>query len=149
MKLHKKTDLAAKILKCSPRRVRFDPARLTEIKEAVTKFDMRNLIKKGAITKKPIQGVAQFRVRKKKVQKSKGRQKGPGSRKGKATARLKPKRDWMNTIRAQRTVLKRLREGNHIDNQTFTALYRKAKGGFFRSARHIKLYIKEQGMLKK
>ena len=149
MKLHKKTDVAARILKCSPRRVRFDPERLSEIKEAVTKFDFRNLIKKGAIRKKPVKGISKFNVRKNKIQKSKGRQKGHGSRKGKATARTSPKREWMNAIRAQRKLIKNLRDNKLIDNPSFYDLYRKAKGGFFRSTRHIKLYVKEQNMIKK
>ena len=149
MKLHKKTDLAAKVLKCSPRRVRFDTEKLTEIKEAVTKFDVRNLVKKGIIKKKPVKGIAKFRTRKKKVQKSKGRQKGHGSRKGKLTARSPKKKEWMKTIRAQRSLIKRLRDRKLIDNRAFYELYRKAKGGFFRSTRHIKLYVKEREMLKK
>ena len=48
--------LAANILKCSPKRIHFDPTKLTEIKEAITKADMRNLIKKAVITEKPEKG---------------------------------------------------------------------------------------------
>ena len=149
MKLNKKTDLAAKILKCSPKRVCFDTEKLSDIKEAVTKFDFRNLIKKGVIKRKPVKGISKFRTRKNKIQKSKGRQKGHGSRKGKLTARTNPKRKWMNAIRAQRNLLKGLREKDLIDSKIYGNLYRKAKGGYFRSVRHIKLYIKEQNLLKK
>ena len=36
--------LAAQILKCGRNRVRFDPDRLEDIKEAITKTDIRSLI---------------------------------------------------------------------------------------------------------
>jgi len=149
MKLHKKTDLAAKVLKCSPKRVRFNTEKLNEIKEAVTKFDFRNLIKKGIIKKKPVKGISKFRARKNKIQKSKGRRKGPGSRKGTITSRSPRKQEWMKTIRAQRKLIKKMKENKLIDNKSYYDLYRKAKGGYFRSSRHIKNYAKEQNMFKK
>ena len=91
--------LAAQILKCGKNRVRFDPARLDEIKEAITKADIKSLTKRGIISKKRLLNTSRFWARKRKIQKSKSRQKGFGSRKGKKTARLNPKRTWMNTRR--------------------------------------------------
>jgi len=146
MKLQKK--LAAAILKSSPHRIKLDVNELDKIKEAITKADIKSLIKQGLIKEKQIKGKGNFHSRKKKVQKRKGRQKGPGSRKGKASARANPKDVWMNKIRAQRKLLKLLKEKGIILEKEFRGLYKKAKGGFFRSKRHIKLFIEEQGLIK-
>ena len=43
--------LAAYILKCSPKKVKFDETKLEEIKEAITKADIRGLIAQGIIRK--------------------------------------------------------------------------------------------------
>ena len=141
--------LAAQILKCSPHRVRFDPERLSDIEEAITKVDIKGLVKEGAIKEKPITGIARGRARKTARQKSKGQRKGHGSRKGTAFAREGRKKAWMNKIRAQRRVLRELREKGMIDGRSFREIYSKAGGGYFRSVRHVKLYIEEKGLWKK
>src|SRR3989338_1156472 len=140
--------LAAEVLNCSTKRVLFDNSRLDEIKESITKEDMRKLVKSRGIIKKQKKGVSRFNARYKKMQKSKGRQKGHGSRKGKKGARLDPKRNWINKIRLQRAFLRALKEKSAVDAQTFRDLYRKSKGGFFRSKRHIRLYIEEKKLIK-
>ena len=146
LKLQKR--LASEILKCSQKRVQFDSDRTSDVKEAITKADIRGLVKQGVIKEKKVKGVSRVRARKIKRQKSKGRQRGSGSRKGKFTARAKPKRVWMNAARAQRRFLKELKDKNLITPGSFWELYKKSKGGFFRSVRHIKLFIKEKGMVK-
>lgn len=141
--------LAAIILKCSPKRVWFDPERLEEIKEGITKFDIRSLIKDKAIIRKRVNAKSRSGARRRAVQKRKGRLKGPSSRKGKRTARLPKKKAWMNKIRLMRKFLRELKEKGIISQRDYRKLYLKAKGGFFRSKRHIKLYIEEEGMVKK
>ena len=54
MNLKSKKRIAAKILKCSPKRVKLDPSRDDEIKESVTKADLRSLIKDKAIKKEKV-----------------------------------------------------------------------------------------------
>ena len=140
--------LAAQILKCGENRVRFDPERLEDIKEAITKTDVRSLIKEGAVSKRRMLSTSKFWARKIKEQKSSGRQKGFGSRKGKKTARLEPKMVWINKIRLQRGFIKSLRDKKLLTSADYHELYMKSKGGFFRSIRHLKLYTKERGLLK-
>ena len=147
MKLQKK--LAAKAMKCGKGRVHFNPEKISEIKEAITTFDVKRLIKKGTIKSKQKIGISRVRAKKIAKQKSKGRKKGQGSRKGKATARLKPKTKWMHNVRAQRELIKKLRDGKYVNNKHYRTLYQKVKGGFFRSTKHIKLYVKEQDMVEK
>ncbi len=140
--------LAAQILKCGKNRIRFDPARLDDIKEAITKSDVRSLISNGTISKKRILNTSRFLSRKRKQQKGKGKQKGFGSRKGRKTARLNPKRTWINKIRLQRYFIKSLRDKGLVTSTIYHELYMKSKGGFFRSLRHLKLYTQERGLLK-
>ena len=144
MKLDNQKRLAAHILKCSKKRIRFDESRLEEIKEAITKIDINGLIKDHAIRKLPKKGVSRVRARKKLVQRRKGKQKGPGSRKGSIKARLPKKKAWMYRVRAQREFLGVLKEKKILDNNLYRELYLKTKGGFFRSKRHIKLYLEER-----
>jgi len=141
--------LASQILKCSKKRIWFDPSSLDEIKEAITKVDVRSLINQGIIKRKPVTGISKSRVRKRKEQRKKGRQKGFGSRKGKRTARLSKKKAWMGKIRVQREFIRLLRGKKVIDIPTYRSLYKKCSGGFFRSKRHIKLYIDEHELIKK
>jgi large subunit ribosomal protein L19e len=147
MKLQKR--LAAQIMKCSPQRIKFDTEKLTEIKEAITNFDIRRLINQGIITRAPIQGIAKFRTRHTMSQKRKSRRTGPGSRKGSANARADDKLQWMRLVRLQRDLLKRLRDHGTITQETFTIMYAKSKGGFFRSIRHLKLFLQEQELFVK
>ncbi|MBN2459411.1 50S ribosomal protein L19e [Candidatus Woesearchaeota archaeon] len=139
LKLQKR--LAANVMRCSPKRVAFDPARLEDIKEAITKTDIRLLVGEGAIREVPEKGVSRVRANKRLVQRRKGLRKGAGSRKGKSTARHARKDAWMSKVRAQRNFIKEIKP--ILKPGAFKELYKKSKGGFFRSVKHIKLYTAE------
>jgi len=141
--------IAAIVLKCSPKKVVFDTEKLSEIKEAITKQDIKTLISDGLIKRVRGNEQSKVRVRRRTAQRSKGRQRGQGSRKGKATARLSGKRRWIGRIRLQRYLLKQLRNANTISKPAYRELYMKSKGGFFRSKRHLELYISEHELKKK
>jgi len=147
MKLDVQKRIAGDISKCSPKRVRFDTENLSEIKEAITKKDIGNLISQGIIKILPARSPSRARARKIHIQKTKGKQKGHGSRKGKKTTRGFNKETWMNKIRLQRELLKKLRDKSMIDRKTYRMLYLRAKGGFFRNLRHLKLYIEENKLI--
>ena len=147
MKLQK--NLAAKVMKVSRSRVKISSENKDAIKEAITKYDIRKLIRDKAIRILPLRGNSKVRARQRKLQKRKGRRRGLGVRKGKASARQNPKRLWINKIRAQRKLLSELKSKKLIENKDYHILYRKAKGGFFRSVKHIKMYVKENDMLRK
>ena len=148
MQLKSQRRIAAQLLKVGENRVWFDEDRIKDIKEAITKIDIKKLIRELAIQAKPKKGISGFRRRKKYLQKRKGRQQGKGSRKGTHNARLPAKKAWMTKIRVQRNLLKRLKDKGVIDSKTYGKLYRRSKGGFFRSKRHILLYLEEQGVFK-
>lgn len=146
MKLTSQKRIAAQLLKVGENKVWFDPDRLEEIKEAITKTDIRGLIKDLAIQAKPQKSISGYRSRKIKTQKRKGRRKGDGSRKGTKNARLSKKDAWKSKIRAQRKFIKSLKVKELINTQTYRNIYAKTKGGFFRSCRHIKLFLNEHGL---
>ena len=148
MRLKTQKSLAANLLKCSKKRIVFDSERLDEIKESITKKDIDNLIKDKCIKKKQIKGVSRVRANKIKRQKAKGRMKGPGSKKGTHGARLPKKQAWMSKVRLQRQFIKELKDKKIITSRSHQTLYSKIGGGFFRSRKHIKLYIKENDLTK-
>jgi len=148
MTLKSQKRISASILKIGIHRVWFDPNRLSEIKEAITKADIRSLIKDLAIQKKPSNSISRGRAKKIKIQKAKGRKKGIGSRKGTKNARRPSKKAWIINVRNQRSLIQLLKQKGYITNKTFRDIYRKSKGGFFRSKRHIKLYLKENKLVK-
>jgi large subunit ribosomal protein L19e len=125
--------LAARILKCSPHRIRFDNEQMEEIKGSITKADVRRLVIGKAIYVLPKGSGSRARARKRHLQRKKGRQRGFGTRKGKKTARLPGKESWIHKIRVQKALLLKLRESKKIDRQMF-----------FRNVRHIKVYMSEQ-----
>jgi len=149
MKLNVQKRLAADILKCSKKRIRLGTENAEEIKEAITKADIKELINDKIIVKKQKTGVSRVRARKRQIQKKSGKRRGHGKRKGKSTARLPKKEAWMAKIRVQRSFVKELKTKELIDKKTFRATYNKCKGGFFRSKRHIKIYLTEHNLIKK
>jgi large subunit ribosomal protein L19e len=141
--------LAAQLMGCSPTRIKVDAGRMAEVKEGITKDDVRKLIRTGALAKAQEAGISKFWQRDRKHQRAKQRRRGPGSRKGGAGVRQGDKTTWIAGLRAQRSQLKRMRELGRIDHDGYRRLYLKSKGGFFRSTRHLMLYAEEQDLLKK
>ncbi len=147
MDLKTQKRLASKILKCGLQRVKFDSNNVKEIKEAITRADIRGLIIDGAIAKQQVVGTSNAHANLVRTQKRKGRQRSHGSRKGRAGARLEAKSNWINRIRRQRLFLKTLLSHSLIEKPVFNMLYCKSKGGFFRSRRHIQLYLEEHSLV--
>ncbi len=132
--------LASELLKCGSERVWFDPEHLSEIGRAITREDIRRLIAKGFIKKKPARGTSRARARVLAEKRRKGRRKGHGSRKGTKSARFPRKKRWMLKIRAQRRFLRELKEKGEL-GKLYRKLYLMAKGGVFRSKAHLKMVL--------
>jgi large subunit ribosomal protein L19e len=133
--------IVAAILKCGVNRVWFDPERLSDIENAISREDLRGLVADGAIKARQKKGVSRGRAREKIAKRSYGHCRGPGRRKGAAGARHPGKRSWIQKIRAIRKALAALREAGTIDPHTYRVLYRKAAGGQFRSVAHMKAQL--------
>ncbi len=140
--------LAAAELKAGESRVWInpDPEVAGEIADAITHEDIRSQIEAGNIKAKPKKGNSRARFRAKAEKKAYGHCKGPGHRRGAKGARTPRKEQWMAKIRALRKRLKELREGGQIDRHTYRMLYRKSKGGEYRSTAHLNAYIKAKGL---
>lgn len=138
--------LAARILKVGENRVWIDPDRLDDVTLAIRRDDIRRLIHEGAIRKVPIQGISRGRAKAVHQKQKRGLRSGPGSRKGKRTAKLSGKERWMIRIRAIRRHLKQLRARRIIKPRDYRRLYRLSKGGMFPSIRRVDMYIQENKM---
>src|SRR3989339_150575 len=133
MRLGNQKRISAEMLGVGKSKVWFDTEHMTEIKEAITKGDVRTLIRKRIIQRRPELGHSRVRARKRLTQR----------RKGKKSSRLTKKTAWMNLVRGQRTFLKELKLKGLVSIPTYRNLYSKIKGGYFRNKRHIKLYLTE------
>jgi len=149
MKIHKKKRIAARVLGVGRNKITFDPEKLDEVSGALTRKDINSLIKKGIVSVKKTSSQSRSRKRKDILKKRKGRIQKTGSRKGTKKARNPPKKEWMRKIRLQRAYLLTLKMKNLLTVADYRNLRAKSKGGFFRSLRHLKLYIQERGMLRK
>jgi large subunit ribosomal protein L19e len=147
MDLKNQRRMAAEILDCGENRVWIDPNRAEDLSDAITRADIRTAIESGTIKALPKAGISQGRTRYNKAQRKKGRQRGPGSRKGRAGARSPTKRDWIQTIRPLRAELRELRDSGKISKHTYREFYMKAKGGVFKSRAHLLTHLKSEGHL--
>ena len=146
MNVRAQRKLAARILKVGENRVWIDPDRLDDVSLAIRRDDIRRLIHEGAIRKVPVQGISRGRAKAVHLKQKRGLRSGPGSRKGKRTAKLSGKERWMLKIRAIRRHLKQLRARRIIKPRDYRRLYRLSKGGMFPTIRRVDMYIQEHKM---
>ncbi|MFX0034992.1 MAG: 50S ribosomal protein L19e [Candidatus Hermodarchaeota archaeon] len=149
MNLKPQRRMAAEILKCGENRVYFDPYLIEDISLAITREDVRNLIKQGVIQKKYKEGISKYRKNLTHERKKKGRARGLGKRKGKKYARTPKKRAWIRKIRPIRKELKKLRDRKLITATNYRKLYKNAKGGMFHSVAQLNRYIKEKDLIRR
>ncbi|MEM3515137.1 MAG: 50S ribosomal protein L19e [Saccharolobus sp.] len=147
LKLQKR--LAAKVAKVGLKRVKIPVEFMAEVQEALTKNEIRRLIKEGKIIILNKTGISTGRLnkrRKNRLLKSEGRK--AGSRKGKKGARAKRKEMWVRRIRKIRRYLRWLRDNNVIDNHTYRMLYLKAKGGNYKGVSDVRNDLIQMGKIK-
>ena len=134
--------MSAQILKVGENRVWFDSDRLSEIKEAITKQDIRDLIKDGAIKAKPIKGTSRGRHRKRLQQKRKGLRQGPGKRKGMRSTKRYGKKVWMKRVRLLRKILSENKK--NITLEKYWQLRKEIKAGEMKYKKNLFERIKEK-----
>ena len=130
MNLAKKKQLAAEVLNVGKNKIKFASDKLPEIKEAITKQDIRDLYKEGFITIKSAIGRKKKKKRKTRV--------GPGKIRIKVKKR---KRDYINITRKLRSYLKELKNQGKIDNEVYWQLRKKIKMRYFKSKAYLKEYL--------
>lgn len=128
MDLGKKRSLAARTFGVGESRISFVKPRLEEIKEAITKQDIRDLHKDGAIKIKDIKG------RKKIVKKRKTRTTG--------SIRKRVNKRKKNYVILTRKLRKHLKESkSKLTHKDKKEVRKKIKNKFFRSKSHMKEYL--------
>jgi large subunit ribosomal protein L19e len=139
--LRKKRELIARMLGIGANRVRFEPDKLDDIADSITREDLRSLVKRGTIWTTKVKGTSRGRAKTKQaIRKKSGL--GPGSKKGKKTARMGKKSAYVMKIRSLRHHLKVMKDRNEINRQTYWLTYKKVDGGQVRSVSHLRDMVK-------
>ena len=140
--LKKKRELIARMLGIGANRVKFEPDKLDDIADSITREDLRSLVKRGTIWTTKVKGTSRGRAKTKQaIRKKSGL--GPGSKKGKKTARMGKKSAYVTKIRSMRHHLKVLKDRNEINRQTYWSIYKKVNGSQVRSVSHLKEIVKQ------
>ncbi len=127
MKLENKKDLAARSLKIGKNRIVFNVARLNEIKEAITKQDIKDLKESGAIFIREEKG-------RRKVQKRKTRRRHGSVKKKVNTG----KKDYVRLTRKLRAYLFNLKSRGKISKEKSDKLRNEIRASSFKSLSHMK-----------
>ena len=140
--LRKKRELIARMLGIGANRVRFEPDKLDDIADSITREDLRSLVKRGTIWTTKVKGTSRGRAKTKQAIRRKSGL-GPGSKKGKKTARMGKKSAYVTKIRSLRHHLKVMKDRNEINRQTYWLTYKKVDGGQVRSVSHLRDIVKQ------
>ena len=133
MNLSKKKLLAVKTLKVGRDRIVFVKSRLEDIKEAITKQDIKDLQKEGAIVVKKIKG------RKKNLKIKKKRSTGNIRKKVK-----KRKRDYVIMTRKLRKYIKELRNHGKLSREESQDIRKKIRNKYYKSLGNLKEHIRRE-----
>ncbi|MEK6933357.1 MAG: 50S ribosomal protein L19e [Nanoarchaeota archaeon] len=133
MNLKKKKILAAKTLQVGNERIRFDPLHLAEIKDAISKQDIRDLFNQGIISVKEIKG-------RKAVKKRKNRRRFGSIRK----RTIRGKTLYVILTRKLRAYLFELRKKNKISPDLYNKIRKEIKASIFKSKSHLKERIESE-----
>jgi len=129
MKLNKKKPLAVRTLRIGKKRVVFLKSSLDEIKEAITKQDIRDLQKEGAILIKETKGRKKIKKRNKR---------SPGNIRKKVNKR---KQEYVIMTRKLRKYVTEMKKQGRLSNEEVVDIRKKIRNRIFRSKAHLKEYI--------
>ncbi len=138
LKLQKR--LSAEILGVGINSVIFDEDKLNEINEAITNQDIKQLIKEGAIKKRPNLGIKRRAGKIRDKRKKKGRRRRAGKIRKKVYDR---KGDYIKEIRVIRKYLENQREAGKISNIQYKTIRNLAKSGKITNKRELINHLKE------
>lgn len=141
--------MAASILGVGESRIRVKPGNEKRVGEALTREDVRSLIKEGLVLALPSRTPSRAVARVKASQKKKGRRKGLGSRGGRKYSKVSRKFIWMSKVRAQRNMLNKMRSQNRLKKGSFRGVYSMVKGHAFKAVSQMMTHMEESGILEK
>lgn len=126
MQLNKKKELAAKVFGVGIERIILVDSHLNEIKEAITRQDIRDLHNAGAIQIREVKG-------RKRIVKRKHRR-----RTGRVKLKVnKSKQEYVIITRGLRKLAKHLLKTKKIDKENYNDIRRKIRARTFKSRRHL------------
>ena len=132
MQLAKKKKLAAKVLKVGKDRIVFVNGHLPEVKEAISRMDILDLHKSGAIQIKEVKG-------RKKIEKRKNRRR-IGKIKKKTGNR---KKEYVIVTRKLRKLVRGLVRTGAVDKSRNREIRKEIRARKFKSKRHLKENLEE------
>ena len=132
MQLSKKKALAAKVLKVGKGRIVFADGHLDEIKEAITRQDILDLEKSGAIKVREVKG--RRTVTKRKHRRRVGKVKKKVNRR---------KQDYVKLTRKLRGSVRGLLKTGTVDKEKSLKIRRMIRAKKFRSRRHLNESLEE------
>jgi large subunit ribosomal protein L19e len=130
MNLRNKKNLATNALKVGRERIVFLKERIEEIKDAITKQDIRDLKAEGAIIVKDVSG------RRKNVKRKNA--KGPGNIKKKVSKR---KQEYVIMTRKLRAYVREMKKQGKLTLEEVKEIRKKIRNKDFKSKANLKLYI--------
>jgi len=129
MDLSRKKKLIARTLNVGVGRVRFNVNNIGEIKEAITKQDIRDLVVAKAIFVKEVKGM---------------KANAPRKRRRAGSIRMRPnrrKKNYMVLTRGLRNYLSEIKKHGTINNEEFGTLRKGVRSKEFRNKSHLKEHI--------
>lgn len=130
MNLRNKKNLAAKTFAVGKARVVFVKERLVEIKEAITKQDLKELKESGAIQIKAVKG--------RKINVARRNKRGAGKIKLKVNKR---KQEYVIITRKLRAYAAELKKQGRLTAEEVTEIRKRIRNRAFKSKANLKLYI--------
>ena len=130
MNLSKKKELAKRTFNIGKHRIIFVKSREAEIKEAITKQDIRDLHRDGAILIKEVKGRKTIQRKKKK--------RTVGNVRKKVNRR---KRDYVTMTRKLRNHISEIKNQGALSSEEFKDIRKKIRNRFFKSKAQLKEYI--------
>ena len=130
MNMGNRKELAARTLKVGKDRIIFVRARLEEIKEAITKQDIKDLVGVGAIKVKEIKG--------RKTNVSRKNRKGTGKIKKKVNKR---KQEYVIITRKLRSFTAELKKQGRLNSEEVTEIRKRIRNRVFKSKSNLKSYV--------
>ena len=130
MNLGKKKALAARTFKVGKKRITFVVERAEEIKEAITKQDIKDLHKEGAIILKNVKGATKNKQKRKK--------RSPGNIRKKVNTR---KQDYVIMTRKLRKYLIEMKKQGKLSQEQVIDMRKKIRNKAYKSLNHLKEYI--------
>ena len=129
MNLRKKKEMASRLLGIGKSRIIFVQSRLEDIKEAITKQDIRDLIQDKAIVIKNIKGRTKVR---------KSARRSTGNIRKKINKR---KKNYVILTRKLRAYVSELKKRGELSLEEVTEIRKKIRNKAFRSKANLKEYI--------